>query len=87
MVALIIASLPTTHVAAPLVEMINALLMRRDLLVHVSRIFRERSKAADTLAHLGHSLDWGVSYFAPLAECVKHILWQNSVGIASRRGA
>ncbi|XP_015942837.1 heat shock 70 kDa protein [Arachis duranensis] len=70
-----------------LVSEINAL-VRRDWLVEFSHILRESNRAADKMAHLGHTLDSGLSVkrFMEAPSAVVDILNDDVAGVPLQRG-
>ncbi|KAK7303014.1 hypothetical protein RJT34_13913 [Clitoria ternatea] len=73
--------------AFALVSEINGL-VRRDWLVEFSHVFRESNRAADRLAHLGHShsLELSVKRFSEPPSAITDILRDDLAGVVKQRG-
>ncbi|TKY71900.1 Heat shock 70 kDa protein [Spatholobus suberectus] len=73
--------------AFELVSEINEL-VRKDWLVEFSHVFRESNRAADRLAHLGHSrsLKSGAKRFSDAPSALADILRDDLAGVAKQRG-
>ncbi|KAK7303017.1 hypothetical protein RJT34_13916 [Clitoria ternatea] len=63
-------------------------LVRRDWLVEFSHVFRESNRAADRLAHLGHShsSELGVKRFSEPPSAITDILRDDLAGVVKQRG-
>ncbi|KAK7306532.1 hypothetical protein VNO77_44479 [Canavalia gladiata] len=74
-------------VTCALVSEINDL-VRKDWLVEFSHVFRESNRAADRLAHLGHSNSprLGVKRFLHAPRILAQVLQDDLAGVATQRG-
>ncbi|KAK7345292.1 hypothetical protein VNO77_15893 [Canavalia gladiata] len=74
-------------VTCALVYEINDL-VRKDWLVEFSHVFRESNRAADRLAHLGHSNSprLGVKRFLHAPRILAQVLQDDLAGVATQRG-